>query len=95
LQTLFAPDETAVFDLIVVTDCSLSTKDSKGVLEMIHKYGTKRHTKAIVGVCNEREGTPYFIENAKKDFRDVVLVPTSDLHPDNKTTRHTILKFQV
>jgi predicted nicotinamide N-methyase len=91
LQTLFAPNEQAIFDLIVVTDCSLTNKESKGVINMIHKYGTKGHTKVIFGVCNEREGTPYIMEAAVKDFQEVVLVPTSDHHTSFQTTRQKIV----
>lgn len=95
LQTLFQEGERAMFDLIVVTDCSLTSKDSQGVLEMIHKYGTAGHTKVVAGVCNEREGTPYFIDHARNEFNNVVLVPTLDHHPDYRTARHTILNFLV
>jgi hypothetical protein len=95
LQTLFQEGERAMFDLIVVTDCSLTSKESQGVLEMIHKYGTPGHTKVVAGVCNEREGTPYFIDHARNEFNNVVLIPTLDHHPDYRTTRHTILSFPV
>jgi hypothetical protein len=57
LQTLFQEEgERAMFDLIVVTDCSLTFKESQGVLEMIHKYGTPGHTKVVAGFAmNEKE----------------------------------------
>ena len=93
LEKLFLKDDEKVFDLIVVTDCSLTKKDSQGVIDMINKYATKSHTKVIVGLCKERDGTPYFIENATNTFKGVARV--QEVHPDFKSTRHTILTFQV
>lgn len=86
-----------MFDLIVVTDCSLTRKDSRGVLDMIHRYGTPGHTKAIVGVCLEREGTPYFMDSAKMEFARVDVVPSrmEEYHKDFQSTRHSILIIQV
>mmetsp|Transcript_3432 Transcript_3432/g.4973 ORF Transcript_3432/g.4973 Transcript_3432/m.4973 type:complete len:148 (+) Transcript_3432:1-444(+) len=95
LQTLFAPNERAIFDLIMVTDCSLTIKESKGVLDMIHKYGTIGHTKVVVGLCNEREGKPYFIEQCMKYFKEVVEVPMAQQHPVYRTTRQTIIQFRI
>lgn len=95
LQTLFGPNERAIFDLIVVTDCSLTIKESKGVLDMIRKYGTIGHTKVVAGLCNEREGKPYFIEQCLKDFKEVVAVPTAQHHPFYRTMRQTIIQFRV
>jgi hypothetical protein len=95
LHTLFQEGERAMFDLIVVTDCTLTSKESQGVLEMIHKYGTPGHTKVVAGVCNEREGTPYFIAHARNEFNNVVLIPTLDHHPDYRSARHIILSFLV
>jgi hypothetical protein len=96
LQTLFPlKDDVPIFDLIAVTDCSLSMKDSMGVLDMIQKYGTIGHTKILVGLCREREGTPYFIDKANEIFSKVSVVPTSQYHPDYQTTRQTILLIQL
>lgn len=95
LETIFLKDDERVFDLIVVTDCNLTRKDSEGVIDMINKYATKGHTRAIVGLCNEREGTPYFIERASKLFQNVASVPQSQCHPDFQSRRHTILTFNL
>ena len=96
LHTLFPlQNDTAIFDLIAVTDCSLSKKDSMGVLDMIQKYGTIGHTKVLVGLCREREGTPYFIDQANELFTKVSVVPTSQYHPDYQTNRQTILLIQL
>lgn len=95
LENLFGPNERAIFDLIVVTDCSLTNKDSRGVLDMVHKYGTKGHTKVVVGLCNEREGSPYFIEQCLKDFKEVAIVPRAQYHPYYKSTRQTIMQVRV
>jgi hypothetical protein len=83
------------FNLIVVTDCSLTNRDSAGVLEMIHRYGTPGQTKAIVAICKEREGTPYFLARARTEFRSVRTVPESDYHPDYRSKRHSILLIDV
>jgi hypothetical protein len=85
------------FDLIVVTDCSLTRKDARGVLDMIHRYGTSGHTTAIVGICLEREGTPYFIDSAKAEFPRVDIVPSArnEYHKDYQSTRHSILLIRV
>jgi hypothetical protein len=95
LPTLFSSEDEAMFDLIVATDCSMTTNDSRGVVDMIHKYGTKGHTRAIIGLCKEREGTSYCIDKIEKDFFNVVRIPQSELHPNFQSQRHTILKFQV
>lgn len=95
LGTLFAEGNQAVFDLIVVTDCSLTSKDSKGVMEMMHKYGTKDHTKVILGLCHEREGTSYCLENVPKEFKRVVKVPEEQYHPNFKSKRHMVYTFDV
>ena len=83
------------FDLIVVTDCSLSQKDSDGVMDMILRYGTPGETKAIVGLCKEREGTPHFVERARNEFRSVHTVSETEYHPDYRSKRHTILLIDV
>lgn len=101
LHSLLVPrdknDSTpVVFDLIVVTDCSLTRKDSRGVLDMIHRFGTPGHTKAIVGICHEREGTPYFIESARTEFESLDIVPAqTEYHKEYQSTRHSILLIQV
>jgi Lysine methyltransferase len=98
LQSLFLPNhrDRAMFDLLAVTDCSLTMKDSMGVLDMIHKYGTPGHTKVLVGLCREREGTPYFIQTAKQLFpHGVTTIPTSDYPADFQTNRHIILLIQL
>jgi hypothetical protein len=96
LQSLFPKsDDVAQFDVIVVTDCSLSIKDSMGVLDMIQKYGTPGHTTALVGLCLEREGTPYFIECATRLFPHVTVVPKTEFHEHYLTSRHTILLIQL
>ncbi len=88
--------DNPMFDLIAVTDCSLTMKDSRAVLDMIHRYGTPGHTKAIVGICLEREGTPYFIDSARKEFGRVDVVPSRiEYHKDYQSTRHSILLIQV
>lgn len=83
--------QVATFDLIVVTDCSLTTKDSAGVLDMLHRFGTPGHTKVIVGVCKEREGTPYFVKRARNEFQSVRVIPESEYHQDFQSRRHSIL----
>mmetsp|Transcript_59787 Transcript_59787/g.146818 ORF Transcript_59787/g.146818 Transcript_59787/m.146818 type:complete len:332 (-) Transcript_59787:4304-5299(-) len=83
------------FDLIVVTDCSLSQKDSDGVMDMILRYGTPGETKAIVGLCKEREGTPHFVERAQNEFRSVRNVSETEYHPDYRSKRHTVLLIDV
>lgn len=95
LESMFAKGQEALFDLIVVTDCSLTPKDSQGVMEMIHKFGTIGHTKAFLGACKEREGTPYCIENIPKEFKNVKRVEEKDYHPDFKTSRYFIWTFEV
>jgi hypothetical protein len=97
LQSLFPKEaDRAVFDLIAVTDCSLSIKDSMGVLDMIRKYGTVGHTKVLVGLCLEREGTSFFVERAMTLFpNDVTTIPTGEYPAEFLTTRHTILLIQL
>jgi hypothetical protein len=95
LESLFADMQQAIFDLIVITDCSLTEKDSQGVMAMIHKYATKDHTKVILGICREREGTPYCLENVPKEFKNVVTVPEQDCHPNFKSTRLMVLTFEA
>jgi 2-polyprenyl-3-methyl-5-hydroxy-6-metoxy-1,4-benzoquinol methylase len=97
LQGLFPKEkDRPLFDLIAVTDCSLSFRDSQGVLDMIHKYGTPGHTKVLVGLCREREGTPYFIESAKKLYpQGVTTIPESEYPVNYQTARHTILLVQL
>lgn len=93
---LMTEDDQAVFELIAVTDCSLSTKDSQGVLAMIQKYGTPGYTKVLVGLCREREGTPYFVEKCNELFSGrVFTVPTTEYPKDYQTERHTILLIQM
>ena len=95
LQTLLPkPKDTPIFDVIAVTDCSLSIKDSVGVLDMIQKYGTPGHTKVLVGLCKEREGTPYFVNAAKEQWK-VTEIPTANYHKDFQTKRHTILLIDL
>jgi len=95
LESMFAKGQEAVFDLIVVTDCSLTPRDSQGVMEMIHKFGTIGHTKAFLGACKEREGTPYCIENIPKEFKNVKRVEEEDYHPDFATSRYILWTFEV
>jgi predicted nicotinamide N-methyase len=96
LQSIFPnKNDTPIFDLIVVTDCTLSERDSRGILGMIHKYGSPGHTMVVVGICNEREGTPYFIETAKEIFADYTIVPQTDYHKDYQSSRHKIMLIQV
>ncbi|CAJ1966837.1 unnamed protein product [Cylindrotheca closterium] len=95
LESMFAEGQDTIFDLIVVTDCSLTNKDSNGVMEMIHKFGTTGHTRAIVGVCKEREGTPYCAENIPKQFKNVKRVPEEDYHPEYSSSRYIIWSFEI
>jgi len=95
LESMFAEGQETVFDLIVVTDCSLTQKDSQGVLEMIHKFGTNGHTRAVLGACKEREGTPYCFENIPKEFKNVKTVPEEDYHPDYASSRYVIWTFEM
>mmetsp|Transcript_54020 Transcript_54020/g.81887 ORF Transcript_54020/g.81887 Transcript_54020/m.81887 type:complete len:278 (+) Transcript_54020:166-999(+) len=95
LESLFLPGEVPIFDLIVVTDCTLAEKEAHAVAAMFHKYGTKGHTKGLAGACIQREGTPSFIKRVQEDFDNVVVVPTSEQHPQFTTPRHTILKFDI
>jgi len=89
-------NDTPIFDLIVVTDCSLSTRDSIGVLDMIQRYGTRGHTKCLVGLCREREGTSFFIDNAQKLYPSgVSVVPTAEYHEQYQTNRHIILLIEL
>ena len=68
LQSVFPnKNDTPIFDLIVVTDCSLSERDSQGVVDMILKYGSPGHTMVVAGICNEREGLEY-LEEKNLDF---------------------------
>ena len=96
LQSIFPKkNDTPVFDLIVVTDCSLSERDSRGVVDMILKYGSPGHTMAVAGICNEREGTPYFIETTKNVFPHYLFIPQTDYHKDYQSSRHQIMLIQV
>jgi len=96
LQSLLPnKSDSAVFDLIVVTDCSLSERDSRGVLDMIQKYGLQGHTMVVAGICNEREGTPYFIKTSKDLFADYMIIPQADFHKDYQSSRQTIMLIQV
>jgi len=94
LETLFSIGEEAIFDIVIVTDCSLTERDTRGVFRMINKYSTEGHTRVIVGSCHEREGTPLVLERVN-DFRNVRKVEQSELHPDYKSSRHIILLFDV
>ena len=87
--------DTAIIDLIVVTDCTLCEKESRGVLNMICKYGTPNHTIVVAGVCKEREGTKYFVEASKQVFADLFVVPHAIYHEDYQSTRHDVLLIQV
>lgn len=96
LVSLFsAEDDEPIFDLIVVTDCSLTPKDSQGVIDMIHKYGTKGHTKVILGLCTEREGTPHCIDVVSREFQNVTRIQSSDFHPNYKSQRQIIYFLEV
>lgn len=94
LESMFSPNEEAIFDLLIVTDCSLTERDTQGVFDMIEKYGTKGHTKVVIGSCLEREGTPLTIQKAKQ-FPNFRQVPTSAQHPQYSSSRHTILLFDA
>ncbi len=95
LESMFScNDDKAVFDLVIVTDCSLTERDTQGVFDMIQKYSTKDHTKVVMGLCLEREGTPLSIQKAKQ-FTNFRQVETSQQHPNYTTTRHTILLFDA
>jgi predicted nicotinamide N-methyase len=96
LQSVFPNEnDTPIFDLIVVTDCSLSERDSRGVLDMILKYGSPGHTVVVAGICNEREGTHYFIETTKNVFANYMFIPQTDYHKDYQSSRHKIMLIQV
>jgi predicted nicotinamide N-methyase len=98
LQSLFQkPNDIAIFDLIAITDCSLSVKESMGVLNMIDKYGTHGHTRVLVGLCNEREGTSHFINASSQKYskENMRVISSSEYHEDFPTTRHTILLIQL
>lgn len=95
LESLFTAGEDPRFDLIVVTDCSLTERDTRGVIEMIHKYGTPGHTKCVVGSCVEREGSPLLFKMVDADFKNVVEIETSDHHADYQSARHKIMCFDV
>ncbi|KAG7338661.1 lysine methyltransferase [Nitzschia inconspicua] len=97
LQSLFPLEkDRAIFDVIVVTDCSLSPKESMGVLNMIERYGTPGHTRVLVGLCREREGTAFFVETAKMLYpHGVTTIPTSEYPTNYRTMRHTILLIQL
>lgn len=95
LESMFSSSKNeAVFDLVIVTDCSLSEKDTRGVFDTIRKYSTKGHTKVIVASCNQREGTP-LVHKQAKEFQNLSQVETSELHPDYASSRHTILAFDA
>jgi predicted nicotinamide N-methyase len=95
LESMFSSSSNEpIFDLVIVTDCSLSEKDTRGVFDMIHKYSSKGHTRVIVGVCNEREGTPLVHEQVKA-FQSHSRVETSKLHPNYTSSRHTVLIFDT
>lgn len=95
LQSMFAEGQEAIFDLIIVTDCALTVNDSKGVLEMINKYATKGHTRVVVGLCKEREGAPYCVENIPKEFNNIERVANEDYHPEFQSSRHMIFNFEA
>ena len=96
LQSVFPnKNDTPIFDLIVVTDCSLSERDSRGVVDMILKYGSPGHTMVVAGICNEREGTPYFIETTKNVFPHYLFIPQTDYHKDYQSSRHKIMLIQL
>lgn len=94
LQSMFKEGERAVFDLVIVTDCSLTERDTKGVFKMIDKFSTPGQTKVIVGVCIQREGTPLTLQKAKaySGYREVQV---SDLHPAYTSSRFHILTFDA
>merc|ERR1711862_970527 len=95
LQTLFPKKhDVAIFDLIVVTDCSLSDREPEGVLQMIRRFGSPG-TIVVVGLCKEREGTPYFIEMAKVMFTEYLIVPQTTYHEDYQSSRHEIMLISV
>ena len=94
LESLFTPQEEAIFDLIIVTDCSLTERDARGVFDMIHKYSTRGHTKIVVGTCLEREGTPLTMQLAQ-EYPCYYQVPSSELHPHYTSQRHQIVTFDA
>lgn len=95
LESMFLPGELAIFDLIIVTDCSLSERDTRGVFHMIEKYATKGHTRVVTGACKEREGTPLFLSLARENFTNVAEIPSSEHHSGYRTNRHVILTFDA
>lgn len=94
LESLFSENEEAVFDLVIITDCTLSARETRGVVDIIDKYSTKGHTKVIIGSCRQREGTPLLLELVKK-FQNLREVESSELHPDYKSSRHVIVTFDA
>jgi hypothetical protein len=49
----------------------------------------------VAGICNEREGTSYFIETTKNVFADYMFIPQADYHKDYQSSLHKIMLIQV
>jgi hypothetical protein len=94
LESMFKEGERAVFDLIIVTDCSLTERDSDGVFSMIEKYATKGQTRVVVGSCIQREGTPRAVQNAKA-YPNYRQVDSSQQHADYSSSRFHIMTFDA
>jgi len=94
LESLFQDGERAFFDLIAVTDCSLTERDTEGVFAMIDKYSTKGQTSVVMGVCLEREGTPLAIRKAER-YPDYRYMGPTQQHPEYSSTRLAIMTFNT
>ena len=94
LELVFKAGERAIFDLIIVTDCSLTERDTEGVFAMIEKYSTKDQTRVVVAACREREGTP-LAERKAKAYRGYREVDYSQQHPDYTSSRFQITTFDA
>ena len=94
LELLFKAGERAMFDLIIVTDCSLTERDTEGVFAMIEKYSTKGHTRVVVAACLEREGTP-LADRKAKTYEGYQQVENSQHHLDYSSSRFQITTFDA
>jgi tRNA A37 methylthiotransferase MiaB len=94
LELLFKAGERAIFDLIIVTDCSLTERDTEGVFAMIEKYSTKGHTRVVVAACLEREGTP-LADRKAKTYEGYKQVENSQHHLDYSSSRFQITTFDA
>ncbi|GMI07762.1 hypothetical protein TrLO_g11548 [Triparma laevis f. longispina] len=78
-------------DTLIMSDCTLNARESPQILSTFedilvtsyrHKYKLKgssvRHTDAIVGLCNQREGSKRFLKLARTRFD---LVKIENYHP--------------